>query len=268
MEVQSLDEADSLSSLTRDIRLVIRGLAPVPRVDGQTHVLWVISHPEAVEVGECDEADLVLVASERFAAHLRERTSTPVAVMLQATDAHRFRPLEPVAAHRHAVTVVAKTRDVMRPVVADAIAAGVRPAIYGGGWRSLIDPTLVVANHVDNDQLPVIYSSADVVLNDHWESMREWGFVSNRVFDVLACATPIISDELRELHDLFGTAVMTYRSPEELADRVRDVLADPQRAKAAAAAGRDLVVRSHTFDDRARQLMVLLDEHGLRLPRK
>ncbi len=268
VEVQTLDEADSLRSLAADVRLVVRGIAPVRRTAGQAHVLWVISHPDALDVAECDEADLVLVASERFAAHLRTRTSTPVAVMLQATDPDRFHPLPAEPRHRHPVTIVAKTRDVMRPCVADALAAGLRPAIYGGGWRPLVDPSLVVADHVANDELPVIYSSAGVVLNDHWQSMREWGFVSNRVFDVLACDTPLISDELPELRDLFGDAVVTYASAADLAARVAAALDDPGAARAAAARGGDAVRHSHTFDHRARELVALIDAHGLARTRK
>ena len=50
-----------------DVHCVVRGLAPVRRTPGQAHVLWIISHPEDVTTEECDDADLVLVASHRFA---------------------------------------------------------------------------------------------------------------------------------------------------------------------------------------------------------
>ncbi|HEX6236171.1 MAG TPA: hypothetical protein VFZ68_03205, partial [Acidimicrobiales bacterium] len=194
VEVQTVDRANDLAGRSCDVHLVLRGLEPVRATPGQRHVLWLISHPEAVDDDELARADLVLVASPRFADHLRGRTATPVGVLLQATDHRRFarRPIDP--RHRHDVVVVAKTRDVMRPVVADAVAAGLRPRIYGGGWRGLVDSELVVADHVDNAELPAVYSSAGVVLNDHWATMRTWGFVSNRLFDVLACGTPVISD--------------------------------------------------------------------------
>ena len=117
--------------------------------------------------------------------------------------------------------MVGKTRDVLRPIVADALAAGIRPAIYGGGWRNLVDPSLIVADHVPNEQVPVVYRSAGVVLNDHWHTMRAWGFVSNRIFDVLACGAPVISDHLPEIEDLLGDAVATYTTPAELSERSR-----------------------------------------------
>ena len=215
-----------------------------------------------MDPAECDAADLVLVASPRFADELRGRTATPVEVLLQATDPARFRPLPPDPRHEHPVTVVAKTRDVQRAVVTDALAAGVRPAVYGYGWDGLIDRHLIVADHVDNELLPVVYSSAGVVLNDHWDTMAAWGFVSNRIFDVLACGTPVISDDLPEVHDLFGDAVPTYRTARQLGDLVAEALDDPAQARARAARGRAIVLEHHTFDHRARALLDLVARHA------
>jgi Glycosyl transferases group 1 len=255
VRVQTADRSDDLAGRASDVHVVLRGLQSVRRTTGQRHVLWIISHPETIDGDELDAADLVLVASPRFADELRRRTATPVDVMLQATDQRRFRPRPADPAHRHDVTIVAKTRDVLRPVVADALAAGLRPAIYGAGWRGLVDPDLVVADHVDNEVLPIVYSSAGVVLNDHWRTMRTWGFVSNRLFDVLACGTPMISDQVEGMAELFDGAVLEYHTPDELGALVDEVLAVPEAARQRAELGRRAVVANHTFDHRARQLI-------------
>ncbi len=255
VRLQTADSADDLASRSCDVQLVLRGLQPVRRTGGQWHVLWIISHPETIDDEELDAADLVLVASQRFADHLRRRTDTPVDVLLQATDHRRFRPHPVDPAHRHNVTIVAKTRDVLRPVGADALAAGLRPRIYGGGWQRLVDPALVAADHVDNEVLPIVYSSAGVVLNDHWRTMRAWGFVSNRLFDVLACGTPAISDPVDGLEELFDGAVLEYATPSELRVLVYDVLADPAGARQRVERGRKVVLANHTFDHRVRQLI-------------
>lgn len=252
VHVQSIDEVTWPRSRAADVHLVLRGLARVERTPGQTHVLWVISHPEDLDDEELAQADLILVASEMFAAALRQRTTTPVEVMLQATDADRFRPVPPDPAHQHDVTVVAKSRDVLRPMVADALAAGLRPAIYGSGWGSLVDPSLVVADHVDNHDLPRVYASAGVVLNDHWDTMRTWGFISNRVFDLLACGTPVVSDPIAGLTDLFGDLVRTWSTPGELSEAVAWALGLDRSEFARRA--RAVVTEGHTFAHRAAQL--------------
>ncbi|HRW38508.1 MAG TPA: glycosyltransferase [Aquihabitans sp.] len=261
--VRTIDRADELAARAADVHVVVRGLRAVRATPGQRQVLWIISHPLEVADAELDAAQLVLVASARHADALRARTATPVEVLLQATDHRRFRPLPPDPAHRHDVTIVAKSRGEHRAMVAAAVAAGVAPAIYGGGWEPFVDPALVVAPYVANEDLPVVYSSAGVVLNDHWDDMRRLGFVSNRTFDVLACGTPVISDHLPELVELLGDAVPTWRRPEELGPLVAADLADPAAARARAAAGRELVLAEHTFERRAAQLLELLARHDL-----
>jgi glycosyltransferase involved in cell wall biosynthesis len=254
-------ERDTTAAASVDVRLVIRGRQPLRRVGTGAHVLWVISHPDELTDTECRDADLVAVASTSYAERLRERTSTPVEVMLQATDHHRFRPLPIDAVHRHEVVAVAKTRDVPRPIVIDAIAAGLRPAIYGSGWEAFVDPALVIDRYVPNNELPRIYSSAGVVLNDHWESMRRGGFVSNRLFDALACGAPVVSDHMVELDELFGDAVRSYGSVDELRSLVEECLREPDLARERAARGRALVLAGHTFDHRVSELEEHLRRH-------
>ncbi len=111
--------------------------------------------------------------------------------------------------------------------------------------------------------MPVVYRSAGVVLNDHWHTMRAWGFVSNRIFDVLACGAPIVSDHLPEIEDLLGDAVATYTTPAELAEHVESALADPDRARRRAGEGRREVLARHTFDHRARRLLQLFEAYDL-----
>jgi hypothetical protein len=261
--VRTLEHVDDEGTPASDVRIVLRGLERWPRRPGPAHVLWIISHPELVTDDECHEADLVLVASGPFADHLRTRTSTPVEVLLQATDPVRFRPDAGSSRSGGDVVVVAKTRDARRPIVDDALAAGLRPSIYGTGWRGLVDPDLVVADYVANAQLAGVYASAAVVLNDHWPSMRDWGFVSNRLFDVVACGAPSVSDAVPGIEALFGDAVGQYRDVSELATLVACRRDDRERAQAVVATARHDVLAHHTFHHRVDRLMAILREHGL-----
>jgi hypothetical protein len=259
--VQTTAEAGSVASRACDIHLVLHGLVDVARTRGQTHVLWVISHPETLTTAAMATADLVFVASERFRPP--GATTTPVEVMLQATDPHRYTPAAANPRDAHDIVVVAKTRTVLRPMVADALAAGLRPAIFGTGWEAFVDPALIVTPYLSNDAVPAVYASAGVVLNDHWDTMREHGFVSNRIFDALACGAPVISDAMPDIPALFGDAVPMYRDATELGALVRHDLADREAARARAARGRTVVLANHTFDQRVSQLVAALLRHHL-----
>ncbi len=88
--------------------------------------------------------------------------------------------------------------------------------------------------------------------------MRQQGFVSNRIFDVLASGGVVISDPVDGLEDLFGDLVPTYRSADELKLLVSQLISDTERRAEIASKGTELVAAQHTFDQRAHQLVELL----------
>jgi hypothetical protein len=257
--IQVVEEWDDADGRDCDVALHLRGLFPyVPR-PGQLNVLWTISHPELVSAAECDRYDLVFTASHRHPEILGPHTATPIAVLEQATDPIVFFPDSAappgVPAAPHDVVFVGNSRSVHRPVVRDAIAAGLRPTIWGAGWGPFVDPSLVAGEHVANDELRRVYSSAGAVLNDHWDDMRAQGFISNRVYDVLACGGLLISDDFPELRASLGEALLTYASPDDLREHVDRLAAEPAARAKIASRGRELVLERHTFAHRVDTLL-------------
>lgn len=257
--VFTADEWTDRAVRAADVAVHVKGRGRVERAEGQVHVVWNISHPDELTDEEAAEADLVLVASTRFADEVARRVDTPVATLLQATDHRRFRPVPTEDRYRHDVAFVGNSKHVFRPVVADALDADLDVAVYGANWEKFIPADRVRATHVPNDELPAVYASVRVLLNDHWDDMRRWGFVSNRAFDVLAVGGAVlVSDDLPDLHELFDGCVPTYATPDELAAVVGDLLDDADERARLAARGRDIVLAGHTFAHRAEQLLELL----------
>ena len=91
--------------------------------------------------------------------------------------------------------------------------------------------------------------------------MAGWGFVSNRIFDVAACGTPVVSDHLPEITALFGDLVPTWRDPVELGEIVAALHSDPDGTRRRVDRLRRLVLDRHTFDHRARRLLEAVAEH-------
>jgi GT2 family glycosyltransferase/glycosyltransferase involved in cell wall biosynthesis len=246
---------------TADVTVHLKGRGVAPVSDVQCNVVWVMSHPSEVAPGELDAADLVVAGSELLAARYRERTTTRVAVLPQAADARRFTPgpVEPDRASR--VLFVGNTRSVPRPSVLGAIDAGLPLTLIGGGWERFIDSSLVRLPSVENAQLPGWYRSADVVLNDHWEDMARWGLVSNRVFDVLACGSCVVSDEVPGMAELLDGAVVTFTDREDVGRTVRSLLTDPVERAARTERGQRAVLAAHTWEHRAAALVALVAAH-------
>lgn len=256
--IQPQDRWEDSSGLQDDVVITLRGRGRYRPKPGQLNLLWNISHPAEVSGEECDVYDLVCVASARFAEELRGRTRTRVIVLEQATDPRVFFP-EPDPRLAHELAFVGNSRGVLRPVLAALASTSRDLAVYGSGWEGLIDSRLVAADFVPNPDLHRVYSSAGVVLCDHWEDMRQRGFVSNRVFDAAACGAPVISDDVAGISELFEDTVPTYRTPGELRTMVERVLADPAQRARHADRARELVLSRHTFAHRVDALLSELD---------
>ncbi len=257
-ELHVLPEWDRPDKQDVDIVIHLRGLTPYVPKPAHLNVLWIISHPDDVSPEECDRFDLVLVASPSFAEELRPRVSVPVHVMMQATDTAHFSPEGPVAQRSHDLLFVGNSRKHDRHGVRWAVDADLPLTVFGGDWDGLIDPSYV-RGRVPNEDLPALYRSASILLNDHWEDMRQRGFISNRIFDALACGVFVISDEVAGLTALLGDAVPTYADRTELEELVARYLPDEAARRELAERGMAIVRTEHTFTARARQFADLLE---------
>ncbi|WP_152691043.1 glycosyltransferase [Jiangella alkaliphila] len=237
-----------------DVTLTLRGLEPYAPGPGRINLLWVISHPDTVTASEARRYDAVFAASVPWAASVSQRWGLDVRPLLQATEPARFQPGAAGAAAGPVLFVGSGRRGEVRPIVRDAILAGVDLHVYGLNWRDAIPARYVRGEYLANDAAGAAYGRARVVLNDHWADMRANGFVSNRVFDVVAAGGRVISDPIEGLSELFGPAVRTYSSPEELAALCAlepDELCPPEVLKLVSEEVRTL----HSFDARARVLL-------------
>ncbi len=249
-DITILPEWDDPARQDADVVVHLRGLTPYSPQPAHLNVLWIISHPDEVSVVECERFDMVMVASEPFARMLRDKVDVPVEVLLQATDSARFAP-SPRPELASDLLFVGNSRRQRRPAVAWAVERGLPLTLYGAEWEDIVGADRVTATHVPNHDLPALYSSASLVLNDHWPDMAAHGFISNRIFDALAAGTLVVSDPVEGLGDLLGDAVPTFSEAGELEGLVRHLLANPEERSQRAERGMELVRLHHTFDARA-----------------
>lgn len=228
-----------------DVNIVLRGLSKYKVRRNQVNYVWVISHPGKIEDEELNSYDRVFVASSVYAEKLRRRLRVPVEVLLQCTDGKKFN----LAARSYGskpdidLLFVGNSRNEYRRIVKDSIAAGLKPDIYGTRWEQFIPSDLIKGENLPNDILPSYYGRARVVLNDHWADMAENGFISNRVFDAVACGAIVVSDECVGIHDIFGQSVVTYGEERSLEDAIE--LAKKSRVPA------NYFMQEHDFRNRA-----------------
>jgi spore maturation protein CgeB len=133
--------------------------------------------------------------------------------------------------------------------VAFEIAEKASPGLYGLAMYQLLhDSKLTFNNHID--------ISAQ--------------FANNlRLYEATGVGTCLLTDWKGNLSDIFepDIEVVTYRSADEAADKVRYLLAHDDERRQIAEAGQRRTLRDHTFDLRAQQLDELIRRMGKEISR-
>ncbi|ROS63793.1 hypothetical protein EDF42_2047 [Curtobacterium sp. PhB172] len=251
-----------------DVTLVIRGLDRVPPNPASVNLLWVISHPDDVTDTELRSFDVTFAAGPVWAAAAGVRSGVPVRTLLQATDPAVFHTgaRSTSSADADRVVFVGSTRGAARPVVSDAVALGADLRVHGPGWGPLVPAGALGEPSLSRAEVATAYSSARLVLNDHWPDMAAGGFVSNRVFDVLASGGVVVTDAVAGLAEVLDVPTLAVAgSRDELA-----VLLDPARpwpSAAARAVVAERIAAEHSFDARAGVLLEAARTERARLRR-
>ena len=233
-----------------DVTLTLRGLrAYVPRPE-QINLLWIISHPELLTAAECAPFDAVYAASTTFAA---DHSDWGIRALLQCTDPARFHPDRAEPDTGAQVLFVGNNRGAGRPIVAQALEAGLPLEVHGNRWDGVI-ATEIARPPVPNDRLGQAYRAAGMVLGDHAPDMAAQGFISNRIFDAVAAGARAVSDPVQGLAEVLPS-VRVVASAGDLralwaADRESAFGTDASLRQAAAA-----VAAEHSFDRRAARLL-------------
>ena len=122
-----------------------------------------------------------------------------------------------------------------------ALEDGLPITIYGPGWGEVAKK-----DYIDNKELHKYYSSAKIVLNDHRGDMLANGFINNRVYDVTATGTLLISDYLPEIEEIYGDSIPMYKTKEELKDLIVYYLSHPEERIKKAKQAQQITLKNYT----------------------
>lgn len=225
VDIECLEQWDRTPPRGRiSINFVIRGISKYRPREGSINVLWLISHPDSITAEECNQYDLVLVASRRWLERHAAQLQVPCAEFHQFTDTTVFYP-DTRPDRGSEVLFVGNSRNIYRPAVRYAVEGGHPLSLYGSLWDQFVPEELIKGRNIPNHELRNYYSSAQVVLNDHWESMKTDGFVSNRIYDVSACKGSLLSDYMDEIPLLYGSTINTFTDHAAFEESIQELRA-------------------------------------------
>lgn len=243
-----------------DIHIHIRGLYPFNHKKTSFSAIWIINHPELITLKEVSEYQLCFCASKIFNQYLLSKNIESI-YLPQAGDHKFFYPIQNVK----------KTIDVLfvgnnhlaqhglgRKIVEDffKIPSSVNFKLIGAAWKGYVPPENILADFVEWNELNSVYQSAHIVLNDHHKTMKDYGFVNNRTFDLIMANQFQICDDMDDIDSL---GLITYKTPEDLHLLIHEFLDKPsliERNKKIV----QTLARMNDFDQRMSQMFEHLNK--------
>ena len=224
---------------------------------GVLNLVWLYSHPDWVTPENLSGYQGIFCASRDFTVRLSEMGYGPVEYM-PACTAKR-----PVTLPRAYPVVFLGNARISRPdgrkIVKDILDTGHPFKAWGNLWDTLLPESCYGGKYWAYDRLEELYASSGITLNDHHLDMAREGFVSNKVFDILASGGFCISSPNKGLDQLFGDAVPQYESVDHLRELLNHYLAHEEERQRLMSRGRRTAL-GHTYRDRAHRLAAFIRE--------
>ena len=216
-------------SSREDLALNLRGIENVKRKNKQSFFTWFISHPESYDIAELVETDNIAISSKIFKKkieNLRSEFNSNKPLYIPQFSTIKSPEIFPEILCDF--IFIGNTRNIYRESVKYAIESGLDIKVIGSGWEKYISEKYILKNLVSNSELGSAYTLGRVVLCDHWDDMKRYGFVSNRIYDCLSINKPILTDYARDIEsdltDHEKEYVFTYNSFEDFKVKSKDAL--------------------------------------------
>jgi hypothetical protein len=211
--------------------------------------------------------DLVLCSSGRATRYVGDRTGNDARVLRIATNTERFHPA--IGARPELGSDYCFTGSYWgAPRRIEGLAPAESPfefALFGRGWQGHPQFAQSWRGSVPYADMPSVYSSTKLLVDDANHVTAPWGSVNSRVYDALACGTLVLSNGREGIEETFGDRLPTWSTIEELQRQVAHFLTHPAEREALAAEFRDTVVGRHSYRNRADELRgILLGELAAR----
>jgi spore maturation protein CgeB len=243
------------------IDIVLRGDRPYERRLGHLTLFWVLYFDDLGALRhDMIQADHVFAAGQPVVDDLSNIFGADaVSLMPQAVDATRMMPPAKDVV-REGATFVGIAKRFRRPIVRQALRAKLPLQLWGRGWSDTPAAEFHKGDRVSPEDLGPVYARSQIVLNDHRPDMSRFGIPSNRIFDALACATPVITDPVAWLPEEVLPFVHQVSNARELIAATEAIAAEDATRQAARRDFAETVRQEHSFDARAAR-MIEMTEH-------
>jgi len=230
VRIDCMDQWYSSRSLSDDIVICLRGLDRYLVNHTQVNILWLISHPENISLGELNDFEKIYVASEFFVDKLKKFTGLDSIEFLPQASSFSIDKLDKIKLEKtssHEILFIGNTRGQYRDVVRWCVEENYPITVYGKGWKQFIPESYIASEFIENFNVPYLYNKSKVVLSDHWPDMKIYGFVSNRIYDVISSGGIVLTDSVSGIEMIKNPGIFIFNDKSDFIYKLDNILANP-----------------------------------------
>ncbi len=225
---------------------------PIKLPKNTFNIAWIYSHPNWINPFMLRQYNKIFCLSSLFAEKIK-KWGFDVELMIGATNKT---PIKNSNNIKYDITFVGNTRPIKggRKIIHDLLPIPYNLKIWGKGWKEILPEKYYGGEYINYLRLNDLYSSSLITLNDHHQDMAEEGFVSVKIFDILASGGFCLSDKNPGIEKIFGDAVPQYESPEHLKKLTDFYINNPEKRLELMERGKKIAL-SHTWNNRVKQFL-------------
>jgi len=257
-----------LEVVAPDVVLVIRGEAlsaqavtSLRRDHPGTWVNWVPDdvHGLAIVQHALPAYDLVFASGTDVAEQLTPQLPRPAQYLPLAADPSIYKPMRSRDQYRANVVFAGTATPRRERMLGELVEFGL--ALWGPGWRRTSLRDYCRGEQLDTENFVRAYAGASVAINIHRAADADPAVVergvNQRTFEIAAIGVPQVVDFRGDLAGLFEDRkeILVGRTVEEMRALVEAALQDSAAGEAIALAGRQRLLREHTYMHRMHRLL-------------
>ena len=140
--------------------------------------------------------------------------------------------------------------------------------MYGSGWSK--SPVYsqwanLSRGGIPYEALPSVYKMSKIVIDDANHVTKPWGSVNSRVYDALAAGCLVITNGKVGSRCSFNNNLPVYESISDLKRLLKHFLRNSSHLEGLAKELQNHVVMNDTYDNRVKELIILLSNYGVPL---
>ncbi|WP_287382666.1 glycosyltransferase, partial [Methanobacterium sp.] len=215
-------------------------------------------HPDFVDF------DLVLATSETACRYIEDKTGMKTDLLPLATDPETFNP--EVAGNRQWESDYCFTgsywkdpREIVEMLDPESLPYTFK--LFGKNWDEFEKLKDYCEGFVNYHDIPRVYRSTRIVVDDANRVTKEYGSVNSRVFDAIASGVLVVTNGDLGAEETFNRILPVYKSKKELKELLEFYLSHEEDRKAKIKELQDFVLSYHTYDQRAEKIKSCLENY-------